>query len=139
MKKHPIRLFLLLLAVYLVFALPFRVMTLIPGFTDVRPVTALGPIYGVFFGPVGWFASACGNTIADAIGDALRWSSLAGFAANFFGFKAVHLRLVMVGPAATSSFTRARSSAPPFWRPPSSRPPSPAPIRKSTSPSSPAP
>lgn len=85
MKKHPIRLFLLLLAVYLVFALPFRVMTLIPGFTDVRPVTALGPIYGVFFGPVGWFASACGNTIADAIGDALRWSSLAGFAANFFG------------------------------------------------------
>ena len=83
--KHPIRQLFILIFVYLLVAIPFKVMTLIPGFTDVRPVSALGPIYGIFFGPIGCISFACGNMIADIIDDALRWSSLAGFAANFFG------------------------------------------------------
>ena len=74
-----------LVAVYLVVALPFKAMNLIPGFTDIRPVQALGPVYGVFFGPLGCLASACGNLAADAFDDALRWTSIAGFAANFLG------------------------------------------------------
>ena len=84
MKKQ-LRQFLLLLFVYLVFALPFKAMTLIPGFSDVRPVNALFPIYGIFFGPMGCIVFALGNLIGDIFDDALRWSSLAGFSANFFG------------------------------------------------------
>ena len=74
-----------LVAVYLVVALPFKAMNVIPGFTDIRPVMALGPIYGVFFGPLGCLASACGNLVADAADDALRWTSIAGFASNLLG------------------------------------------------------
>lgn len=74
-----------LVAVYLVVALPFKAMNVIPGFTDVRPVMALGPLYGVFFGPLGCLACACGNLVADAADDALRWTSIAGFASNYLG------------------------------------------------------
>ncbi len=85
MTMRSLRRFVGLLAVYLVVAIPFKAMNLIPGFTDIRPVQALGPIYGVFFGPLGCLASACGNLAGDAIDDALRWTSIAGFAANFLG------------------------------------------------------
>lgn len=77
--------FLALLAAYLVVALPFKAMNLIPGFTDVRPVQALGPVYAVFFGPAGCLAAAFGNLLADVADDALRWTSIAGLAANFLG------------------------------------------------------
>ena len=39
--KRKIGLFLLQTFVYLIFAIPFKVINLIPGFTDVRPVSAL--------------------------------------------------------------------------------------------------
>ena len=77
--------FILLVFIYLVFAIPFRSMNLIPGFTDVRPVTTVGAIYAIFIGPLGCMASACGNLIADIIDNALHWSCFAGFAANFLG------------------------------------------------------
>jgi hypothetical protein len=41
---------LILLIVYLIVAIPFKVMSVIPGFTDIRPVTLLEPVYGIFFG-----------------------------------------------------------------------------------------
>ena len=85
MTRRGILRFAGLVAVYLVVAIPFKAMNLIPGFTDIRPVQALGPIYGIFFGPLGCLASACGNLAGDAIDDALRWTSIAGFAANFLG------------------------------------------------------
>ena len=81
--KRQIGLFFLQTFIYLVFAIPFKAMNLIPGFTDVRPVSALASIYGVFFGPSGCLACAIGNMICDIIDNALRWSSLAGFSANF--------------------------------------------------------
>ena len=84
MRRSALR-FILLVFIYLVFAVPFKAMPLIPGFTDVRPVTALGAIYAVFIGPVGCMAFACGNLIADVIDNALHWSCFAGFAANFLG------------------------------------------------------
>ena len=83
--KRSLLQFLTLVAVFLLFAIPFKAMNLIPGFTDVRPVTALGPIYALFYGPMGCLANACGNLIADILDNALRWSSLAGFSANFLG------------------------------------------------------
>ena len=43
----------------------------------------LYPVYGIFFGLPGCFATALGNLIADILSDSLRWSSIAGFIANF--------------------------------------------------------
>ena len=78
-----IALFVFLLAVYLVIALPFKVLGIIPGFADVRPVTMLMPVYGIFFGIPGCLANAVGNLIGDIASDSLRWSSIAGFVGNF--------------------------------------------------------
>lgn len=76
-------LFVVLLVVYLIIALPFRAITIIPGFTDFRPVCMLQPVYGIFFGLPGCFAFATGNLIGDIVSDSLRWSSIAGFVGNF--------------------------------------------------------
>lgn len=78
-----IALFIMLLAAYLVISLPFKVLSIIPGFTDARPVTMLMPVYGIFFGLPGCFAFAVGNLISDIASDSLRWSSIAGFIGNF--------------------------------------------------------
>ena len=75
----------LLLAIYLAVAIPFKVMSVIPGFTDIRPVLLLQPVYGVYFGIPGCAAFAIGNLIGDALSDSMRWSSIAGFIANFAG------------------------------------------------------
>ena len=77
--------FAALIAVYLIVAIPFKVMEVIPGFTDIRPVSMLMPVYGIFFGIPGCIAYAIGNLITDIISDSLRWSCIAGFVANFAG------------------------------------------------------
>ena len=86
-RLHPfvknVLLTLILLVVFLIVAIPFKVMSIIPGFTDIRPVSLLQPVFGVFFGLPGCFAFAIGNLIGDIVSDSLRWSSIAGFAANF--------------------------------------------------------
>ena len=85
-KKPLVRalvMFAVLLALYLALAMPFKVLTLIPGFTDIRPVNMLQPVYGIFFGLPGCFACAFGNLIGDILSDGLRISSVAGFIANF--------------------------------------------------------
>ncbi len=74
---------LVLILVYLIVAIPFKVMSVIPGFTDIRPVSMLQPIYGVFFGISGCIAFAIGNLIGDIVSDSIRWSSIAGFVASF--------------------------------------------------------
>ena len=88
-RTHPvgkrILLILLLTAVHLVISIPFHVMEVIPGFTDIRPVTLLAPIYGIFFGIPGCLATGIGNLITDALTDSLRWSSIGGFIANVGG------------------------------------------------------
>lgn len=75
----------MLTAVYLIVSVPFKVMEIIPGFTDIRPVSMLMPVYGIFFGIPGCIAYAVGNLITDIVSDSLRWSCIAGFAANFIG------------------------------------------------------
>ena len=77
--------FAALTAVYLIVSIPFKIMEIIPGFTDIRPVSMLMPVYGIFFGIPGCMAYAVGNLITDIISDSLKWSSIAGFAANFIG------------------------------------------------------
>ena len=77
--------FIALFAVYLAVSLPFKAMQVIPGFTDVRPVALFAPVYAIFFGPNGCLAFAAGNLVSDIFSDSLRWSSVAGFIANFGG------------------------------------------------------
>ena len=76
-------LFCSLLFVYLLISLPFKVLQLIPGFADIRPVCMLQPVYGIFMGLPGCFALAVGNLLGDIASDSLRWSSIAGFIGNF--------------------------------------------------------
>ncbi len=76
---------IILFGIYLLVAVPFKVMEIIPGFTDVRPVTMLGPVYAIFAGIPGCAVMAVGNLVMDLISDSLRWSSIMGFAANFLG------------------------------------------------------
>lgn len=82
---YQLGIFVLLIAVYLIVSVPFKVMEVIPGFTDVRPVSMLMPVYGIFFGIPGCIAYAVGNLITDIVSDSLKWSCIAGFAANFIG------------------------------------------------------
>ncbi len=83
--KRRIITYLILIIVYLILAIPFKALTIIPGFSDIRPVTLLGPIYALFFGIPGCSIFALMNIVMDAISGGLMWSSIAGFAANFIG------------------------------------------------------
>lgn len=78
-----VTLFVVLVVVYLVIAMPFKVLVLIPGFTELRPVSMLQPVYGIFFGIPGCLAFAAGNLIVDIATDSLRLSSIAGFVGSF--------------------------------------------------------
>ena len=58
-------------------------LTIIPGFTWIRPANALAPIFGVLFGLPGCIGTAIGNFIADAFAGYLGWGSIGGFVGNF--------------------------------------------------------
>lgn len=79
------RLFLVLTVTFVLLAVPFKTMSLIPGFTEVRPVDALNMLYGVMFGVYGALACAAGNIISDLLGGTLAISSWAGCVGNFLG------------------------------------------------------
>ena len=74
-----------LVLIYFLTAIPFKVMGIIPGFSDIRPVTILGPVYAIYYGLPGCLVMAAGNLVMDLISNSLRWSSIGGFAANFAG------------------------------------------------------
>lgn len=63
-------------------AVPFKVMVLIPGLTEVRPVNAIPIVVGLLFGPAGAWGCAFGNLIADFFGT-LSIASVFGFLGNF--------------------------------------------------------
>lgn len=58
-------------------------LTVIPGFTWIRPANALTPIFGILFGLPGAFGCAIGNFIADAFAGFLSVGSIGGFVGNF--------------------------------------------------------
>jgi len=58
-------------------------LTIIPGFTWIRPANALTPVFGVLFGIPGALGTAIGNFIADAFAGYLGWGSIGGFIGNF--------------------------------------------------------
>jgi energy-coupling factor transport system substrate-specific component len=74
--------FIITFAAFLVLGASFKVMTLIEGLTEVRPVNAIPPVAGLCFGWVGGLACGIGNLFADFFGE-LNWYSFLGVAANF--------------------------------------------------------
>jgi energy-coupling factor transport system substrate-specific component len=63
-------------------AVPFKVMVLVEGFTEVRPVNAVPVVVGLLFGPAGAWGCAIGNLIADLFGT-FSLASILGFVGNF--------------------------------------------------------
>jgi len=73
-------------AVYAAILIPFKIATIIPGFTEIRPAAALPVIFSLMFGPAGAWGSAFGNLIGDFFGT-LGLGSFFGFIGNFlYGF-----------------------------------------------------
>lgn len=70
-----------MLAAFLVLGIPFKVMVLVEGFTEVRPVNSLPPIAGMICGPLGALACGVGNMIADLFGT-FNGTSVLGFFGN---------------------------------------------------------
>lgn len=68
--------------VFIGMAVPFKVMVLIEGLTEVRPVNAVPVVAGLLFGPAGAWGCAAGNLIADLFGTFSKGSVL-GFIGNF--------------------------------------------------------
>lgn len=59
-------------------------LTIIPGFTWIRPANALAPLFGLLFGVPGALGVAIGNLLADSLAGYLGWGSLGGgFIGNF--------------------------------------------------------
>lgn len=73
-------------AVYAAILIPFKIATIIPGFTEIRPAAALPVIFSLMFGPAGAWGAAFGNLIGDFFGT-LGLGSFFGFIGNFlYGF-----------------------------------------------------
>lgn len=82
MKLSKPKKFFIVLAAFLVLGIPFKVMVLVEGFTEVRPVNALPPVAGMICGPLGALACGVGNLIADMFGT-FNSTSILGFFGNF--------------------------------------------------------
>lgn len=74
--------FLIILIAFLVLGISFKVMVLVEGLTEIRPVNAIPPVAGLLCGPIGGGACALGNLLADMAGT-FSLSSVLGVIANF--------------------------------------------------------
>lgn len=81
MKLSRKKQFLIVLIAFLILGIPFKVMILIEGFTEVRPVNAIPPLAGLICGPVGAAACGLGNLLTDLFGT-FNETSILGFFSN---------------------------------------------------------
>ncbi|ABL77418.1 conserved hypothetical protein [Thermofilum pendens Hrk 5] len=58
-------------------------ITIVPGFTWLRPGNALAPLFGMFFGIPGCLGAAIGNLLADILSGYFGVGSFGGFIGNF--------------------------------------------------------
>jgi len=70
-------------AAYVAILLPFKIATVIPGFTEIRPGTGIPIVCGMLFGPAAAWGSAFGNLVGDIFGGQLTPGSFPGFVGNF--------------------------------------------------------
>ena len=80
----PKKQFFLVFLAFVFLGMCFKVMVLVEGFTEIRPVNAVPVVAGLLFGPVGAWACAFGNLAADCFGT-LQPTSILGFLGNFLG------------------------------------------------------
>lgn len=71
-------------AVYAAILIPFKVFTILPGLTSVRPANAFPVVFSLMFGPAAAWGSAIGNLIADIFGGTFGLGSIGGSVGNFF-------------------------------------------------------
>jgi len=71
-------------AVYSALMLPFKLITIIPGYTELRPGVAIPTVFSALFGPASAWGGAFGNIVGDYLGGMLGWGSLFGLLGNFF-------------------------------------------------------
>jgi len=81
-SKQKRRQILICVLIFIGMAIPFKVMVLIEGLTEVRPVNAVPVVAGLLLGPAGAWGCAIGNLIADFFGT-LTKGSILGFVGNF--------------------------------------------------------
>lgn len=70
-------------AVYVAVLIPFKILPIIPGFTEVRPAAVIPVACSLLFGPAAAWGSGLGNIIGDFLGGMFGPGSLFGFAGNF--------------------------------------------------------
>ena len=71
-------------AIYLAGLIPSKGLVLVPGFTEVRPGSALPVAFSLMFGPAAAWGSAIGNLLGDLFGGTFTAGSAWGFVGNFF-------------------------------------------------------
>src|SRR5499426_4214323 len=73
-------------SLYAAILIPFKVMPIIPGVTELRPANAVPVVCSFLFGPAGAWGAAIGNLIGDFFGG-IGPGDFFGFAGNFlYGF-----------------------------------------------------
>jgi energy-coupling factor transport system substrate-specific component len=76
-------------AIYAATLVPFKVMAIIPGVTEIRPGVVIPVVFGLLFGPASAWGSGIGNVIGDLMGGTLTLGTPFGFLGNlFFAFTA---------------------------------------------------
>jgi len=70
-------------ALFVAVLIPFKLLSIIPGITEIRPAMALPIVFSIFFGPAAAWAAAFGNLIADFFGGTISPGSIFGFIGNF--------------------------------------------------------
>ena len=74
-------------ALYVAVLLPFKIVSIVPGITEIRPGAALPVFFSIFFGPAAAWGAAFGNTIGDVLGGTIGPGTIPGFFGNFlYGF-----------------------------------------------------
>ena len=74
-------------ALYVAVLLPFKIVSIVPGITEIRPGAALPVFFSIFFGPAAAWGACFGNTIGDVLGGTIGPGTIAGFFGNFlYGF-----------------------------------------------------
>lgn len=69
-------------ALYVAVLLPFKIVSIVPGITEVRPGAALPVVFSVLFGPAAAWGAAFGNVIGDFLGGTISPGSFFGFFGN---------------------------------------------------------
>lgn len=70
-------------AAYAAIMIPFKIATIVPGFTEIRPGAGIPVVCGLLFGPAAAWGAAFGNLVGDIFGGMFGPGSLPGFIGNF--------------------------------------------------------